>query len=624
MTMKKISIDFETFYDKKAGVSISSCGIYAYCRKLLAYGDDAAPLVSIYSDDPELRYIGHPKNAPWEKYDNIPWIAHNAEFDIGIFEFVIRKLYGVAINGPSQIIDTMHLAAYLGVAKSLKHACSALLGIAVDKTQREIQDGRRFSTLSEDQKNEFLQYCGKDAELSWQLWERFGADWPESEQWLSQHAIIRNLEGSRIDVPKLHAAIDRLTAAVLQYEGQLPWVARGEKASSTKQYAEQCVLDGLRPCVDAAGKATTAAKSEEFQTWLEENANKQPWVLALNRYRKCLRTLNILQAFEDNRCGDIVPGTLRYYGAFTGRYSSSGFFNFQNMPRDPIRLDKMNRMIDKYHDAEEDFSINIRNLIIPREGYTFIISDLSQIEPRVMAWLCHDTASLDCFRRGVDAYETHARAYMGYTDPRPLKEVDKHMRTEAKMRVLALGYQAGAQKFVDFSKANGVEMDLPRATQIVQSFKFATRNTTGALWREGDRVLNNHALTGSNYFMRLPSGRILRYYNVRPSSTGRGYQCVKELGAGDKGNVKYLYGGKITENKVQAVARDVLTNALRKVEDKGMRVIFSVHDEIIVEATEDNSTILSKQVKQAMTTPPDWAADLPLDCSCDLSNCYTK
>ncbi len=291
---------------------------------------------------------------------------------------------------------------------------------------------------------------------------------------------------------------------------------------------------------------------------------------------------------------------MKYFGAVPGRWSGDSGFNVQNMPRG------------------EMFGADLRKCFQPSDGNVFVIADLCQIEPRILAWLIDDVAFLDLVRDGVDIYEAHARATMGYDEPAPLKETDSKMRSLAKARVLGLGYGCGPKKFVTVAKnLGGIEISFAEAKQIVADFRSKNPRIS-RLWKQLDRAFKRSA--GGDYSIELPSGRHLKYFDVH--KTDRGYFAARTVRGG---RVRCLYGGLLCENLVQATARDLFAKHLLQIHRSGIgRIVFHVHDEVIVEVPREQAEEAKNQILEIMRTTPDWLSGCPVDAEAGIFNHYTK
>jgi DNA polymerase len=289
--------------------------------------------------------------------------------------------------------------------------------------------------------------------------------------------------------------------------------------------------------------------------------------------------------------------SLKYYGAaITGRWSGGDGLNLQNL-----------------NSKDTEGGIDLRGLIHAGEGRRFVISDLSQIEPRVLAVICGDTAMLDKIREGFGIYEAHARATMGWTGG-PLKKEDARLYALAKARCLGLSYGAGAETFVRVAKTMaGLDLTLAEAEQTVSDFRQTNPRIEG-LWKRADKrfrqAAGNHCCT-----MPLRSGRSLRYYS--PTIDGNAAQIVG-------GKVTRWWGSKLVENLIQATARDVLAGMILEIEAAGIPVVLTVHDEIVCEVDERDAFQALDTVRSIMSKPPEWMPDLPVECEAKVEGRYGK
>jgi len=232
----------------------------------------------------------------------------------------------------------------------------------------------------------------------------------------------------------------------------LPWVDdfNEDTPLSHRQLALACREAGI-PC-----PASLAMDSPLCEEWENKYGDEYPWVNAMRVFRRTNMLLSRFYAVRsrvrksDNR----FPYGMKYFGAVPGRWSGDAGFNVQNMPRGEL------------------FGVNLRSCFQPSDGCVFVIADLSQIEPRILAWLIDDHEFLSLVRDGVDIYEAHARATMGYNDPAPLEETNSTLRGLAKARVLGLGYGCGPKKFVSVAKnLGGIEISFAEAKQTVADFR---------------------------------------------------------------------------------------------------------------------------------------------------------
>lgn len=276
-----------------------------------------------------------------------------------------------------------------------------------------------------------------------------------------------------------------------------------------------------------------------------------------------------------------------------------------------------------------------------------ISSDLSQIEPRVLAWCAGDQAMLDLLAAGQSPYEAHARATMGWKGGE-LKKEDKGLYALAKARVLGLGYGCGWEKFItvaammaglDITKDDPefVHSTLPDGTplydkdgapKMVSGYGYNSKRIVAdyreqnplivALWRRLDEAFKGSI--GGDFEMMLPSGRAMVYRDVREAwvmkrnpDTGkierRRAVTAEAFRNGVPGRLA-LYGGLLTENLVQATARDVFAEHLLTLEDTpGVTILFTCHDEAVLEVEEH---ISAKDIEKIMSKTPDWLPGCPI------------
>jgi DNA polymerase len=586
--MPKFAIDFETFYDKDYSLKKMDAWSYVHHPKFDAY------LMSVYGED--FQWVGHPKDFQcWEKLEGALLLAHNASFDSLVFKRLQEQKIIPAIQ-PAAWRCTASMAVYLQAPRNLKGACKQLLGIEVDKTQRSKACGQTTGDLFKD--DAMTDYALEDARLCFLLWEKHNHLWPEEEQELSTLTFEWGQAGIGVDFQTLGKCIQTLEKQRFDAVQLLPWVDdfNEDTPLSHRQLALACREAGI-PC-----PASLAMDSPLCEAWEIKYGEEYPWVNAMRIFRRTNMLLSRFYAIrsrvrkEDNR----FPYGMKYFGAVPGRWSGDSGFNVQNMPRG------------------EMFGADLRKCFQPSDGNVFVIADLCQIEPRILAWLIDDVAFLDLVRDGVDIYEAHARATMGYDEPAPLKETDSKMRSLAKARVLGLGYGCGPKKFVTVAKnLGGIEISFAEAKQIVADFRSKNPRIS-RLWKQLDRAFKRSA--GGDYSIELPSGRHLKYFDVH--KTDRGYFAARTVRGG---RVRCLYGGLLCENLVQATARDLFAKHLLQIHRSGIgRIVFHVHDEVIVEVPREQAEEAKNQILEIMRTTPDWLSGCPVDAEAGIFNHYTK
>lgn len=592
--MKTAAIDFETYYDDKLSITVQGGYNYVFHKDFDAY------MVTIKTDDGR-EFVGHPKDAPWAEISGSEWqwLHHNASFD----ELVLKRLRQDGIVPaeafPAVTHCTADLVSYCGGPRSLKNSSYFFLKEEVSKDTRTAMSGKRWDDMTPEFKKEVSDYAMRDAELTLKLWELLGDQWPENERAVSRHTRQIGWDGVPVDVPEMDRCIPVLEAQNFEAGQQLPWYAEGdEKPLSPKALAEQCRKVGIEP------PPSLAKDSAECAAWEDKYGDSYPWVGAMRTFR---RTNTLLEKLRSMRAR-VKEGTsdmsfdLLYFGAVTtGRWSGAGGVNVQNLPSKPM------------------FGVDFRSLLKAPPGYKFINVDLSQIEPRCLAWLVGDEEMMEGLRKGLAIYEVHARNTMGWKGGK-LKAENPSFYALAKARVLSLGYGAGAEKFVGMAAIYGVDLSRSEAEDVVQDFRAASPLVCGrsGLWNTLQKGMERSARDKTTYIVELPSGRKLRYF--RPSMTGG---LTAETNSGRNGLLRRKWwGGSLTENLVQATAREVFAPKLLEIESLGIPILFHVHDELTGLVKEEYAEEALQEVLRVLRTPPDFMPDLPLDAEGHIVDTY--
>src|SRR5690606_25225294 len=351
------------------------------------------------------------------------------------------------------------------------------------------------------------------------------------------------------------------------------------------------------------------------------------------------------QAMERALCPDgRIRGLLQFYGANrTGRWAGR-LVQVQNLPRNSMpdlhtarellkagRLEAIELLWD---DPADVLSQLIRTAIIPSPGRRFIVADFSAIEARVVAWLAGEQWRLDVFRGHGKIYEASASQMFGV----PIEKIDKgsELRQKGKIAELALGYGGGvgALKAMGALEMGVEEEELQELVQrwraanpaIVQLWRDLGQAAIEAV-RDQNIVTLQHGITfwveGGILRVKLPSGRVLHYVRPRIEQDPKFGTDVVTYEGYEQGRWSRLktYGGKITENLTQAVARDCLAEAILRLDAAGYDIAFHVHDEVVIDAHPDTDP---EAVAAIMSAPIEWAPDLPLAADAFVCDYYQK
>ena len=331
------------------------------------------------------------------------------------------------------------------------------------------------------------------------------------------------------------------------------------------------------------------------------------------------------QASGDGR----LPVPLLYCGAHTWRWSGGELINLQNLSARSL----------------EALILRIRGLLVPPEGFSFVVADAAQVEARATAWIAGQWDLVEMFAAGAQIYCQFASEVLGKKirkpfpdDPPPLVKYMKHWRAFGKVGVLGCGYGMGWERCMEFAR-NVYHIDITpsMARQLVnhyrdkyqkicrfwrdveKAFKYVTRYPG----QECDLPRGLHFRNEDDCtFITLPSGRELRYEEARVVGSGRD-ETLKYPNQREHTWI-YMWGGFLTENVIQALCRDLFAEAMMDLEDQGVPTGLHVHDELIaVVPTEDAPQVVDQAIA-AFRKRPEWAPDLPLDAEAEIKERYGK
>jgi len=584
--MNTYAIDFETYYDKET--SITTLGQWHYLRS------PASDIYMVAIQGPDVDYVGCPKKAPWAKIDGHKWVAHNYSFDGAVIERLREQ--GCVQSKPVAWDCTANLSVAVGAPRNLLGASRELLDRHIDKDPRDKMHSKKWSDVEGTEfGKEVLEYARQDAKACLGIYEKFSGDMLPAESELSKHTIEMGWRGIQVDQDAVSAGIKALQKVTWESENALPWIDETDGVVlSTKAFRRECAKAGI------PWPTSLAENSEECALWESQYGEQVPFVGIMRDWRKANSLLAKLKVMQ----GRIKPdGTmsygLKYMGAHTGRWSGDSKFNVQNLPRN------------------EMFGVDLRGCIVPRPGKKFVICDLAQIEPRVLAWLSGNEGLLDAIRNGYGIYEAAAKNMSLWDGPKgTLKKTDAPLYQLVKAMVLGLGYGAGAKKFALIAKMQyGIDMTETKSTMIVNDFRTRNQPILG-LWKklEGDF---QRAKADKQFEVGLPSGRVLTYRNImsqwpdkqKYDKSGKARKSAWTARVERGGPQIPFYGGKLCENLVQAVARDVMGAAVLRLEKAGCPVVMHIHDEAVCEV--DNS-VPAGEIERLMSVCPEWLDGCPI------------
>ena len=550
--------------------------------------------MSVVGDD-GTKFCGAPADFDWSLLNNNRILSHNASFDQHLYYYGVENKWWPAIDF-AEWHCTADMVACLGLPRSLKNASSVVLGITVDKSTRDNMSGKKWSAMTADFQKEVIEYAIKDSDYCLELWQKLSDKWSERERKISLVNRKAVFNGIPIDADLLHESIAGINQTLFNTEESIPWV--GERPVLSRiAFNDECRKNGLEP------PASLALDSDEANEFLDTNSGQYPWINAVRNYRRINSLKRKLESFDKATMDDgRFYGGLMYFGAHTGRFSGSGGnLNLQNLPRG------------------EMFGVDLRSLIAPAKGYRLLAVDLSQIEVRTLCWLAEDKDTMSEIAASDDIYEAFAiRFGLWDKDKGSMRENDPKTRHMVKAIVLGCGYGCGPEKFAMISK-----MDPLEAEGAVNLYRTKMKKVV-SLWRKYNEDMGLSRDQQDEFSIDLPSGRSLNYGRLQAVSQKGRTQYVAMMNKHSKKMPVKVYGGLLAENASQALARDIFCDMLCRIHDAGLKIIFHVHDEVVLEVPEETANLDLQRVIKIMSTPPEWIPDIPLAAEGSILTKYTK
>lgn len=654
MAKHHLSIDIET----RSSVDISKAGAYKYAQSsdfeilLFAYKADNQPVeivdlaqgeaipTWVLNELQDPHVIKHAYNAAFEWY-----CLNRAGYKTPVDQWRCTMAHGLYC-GYTAGLDATGKAIGLPQDKQKLTVGKALIRyFCVPCKPTRTNGGRTWNQPwhDPDKWELFKNYCKQDVVSEHEILKRLDLfPIPEEEEHLWQMDVLMNAYGVRVDTGLIEGALyidgissQKLTDEAIQLTklqnpnsgAQLvPWLN-----SHSKEHPDDPDL------LQDIQKATV----EEL---LKDRDNLPEDVCRMLEIRQQLGKTSIKKyvAMDTARGeGDRVRGLTQYYGANrTGRWAGR-LIQMQNLPRNYLKtLDYARSLVKRknydgvkllYENVPDTLSQLIRTAFIPSEGYKFVVADFSAIEARVIAWLAGEQWVNEVFATHGKIYEATAAQMFGVPVERIVKGNPEYsLRQKGKVATLALGYQGGTNSLIAMG---ALKMGLPEEElpDIVQRWRQANRQICG-LWYavenaalaamqtaepqgikglifalEGDLIYGQSFLT-----VRLPSGRKLFYPKPFLKENQFGKMAIHYYTVGQqtrKWEITSTYGGKMTENIVQAIARDCLAVTLERIAARGLQVVFHVHDEVIIDAPIE---ITVDEICDLMAEPIPWAPGLVL------------
>lgn len=630
--MDIVTIDFETYYDKD--YSLKGMTTEAYIR---------SPLFQIIgvgvkvNDNPADWYSGDNTGRFLKSldYSKCAILCHNTAFDGAILSWK----FGIK---PKLWLDTLSMARPMHsvtVGGSLD-ALSTYYGLGKKGTEVVGAMGKRREDFTPEELAKYGEYCINDVELTYKLFKKLKKGFPISELMVIDQTIRMYTEPTiELDAGLLKDHLEDIKERKQKFLHSLDETMRSEIGGvgykdpidtlsilmSNDKFAQLLKAYGVDPPTKISprtGKETWAfSKTDKGMTDLLNHPDERVQLVVSAR-------LGTKSTIEETRTQSFIgisergalPIMLNYYAAHTGRFSGGDKVNLQNLPA---------RGNNKIRQA----------LRAPK--YSKIIAcDSSQIEARMVAWLAGQDDLVQAFREKRDVYSEFASEVYGRT----ITKADKVERFVGKTCVLGLGYGMGAEKFrrtLEIGQAGvSVKIDINEAERIVRLYRQKNWRIV-ELWQRCGYALQGIVSGGNGNVAKcvdydregiiLPNGFRIPYPALRANSNGfeyisdarvyRNYIRSKVSGEPTKIEWTKIYGGKVVENVVQALAAIVIREQMVAIGQK-YKVAFQVHDEIVVVAGAADADHAERTLVEIMSTPPKWAPDLPVACESGQADNY--
>lgn len=642
-----LSLDFET----RSTLDLRKTGVHKYAQHhhtgiwCLAWAFDDGP-INIWTPGQEV-----PADIALFIQLNGKVRAWNAAFERTIWNNILVPRYGFPPLVSEQVYCTAAQAAAMALPRSLDQAASAL-GTPVQKDKEgaalmlRMARPRRMDGHTPiwwdvpDRVERLIAYCKTDVEVERMIAAKL-RPLGETERKVYLLDQEMNDRGVMLDRKLVHACLDVVAEATAAANAKLDQLTEGRvsKVTNTGRLREELGVETL----------SKAAVKELLENGEMGDTEREILTIRQEAGKSSTAKLN---AMLDACCDDgRIRGLLLYHGASTGRWSGR-LVQPQNFPRGLDGLDTEGT-IDAVYRGDVDLldmlygppmevvSTLLRPCLTAAANHSLVAADYAAIEARVLAWLADEDLLVETFRTGGDVYKVMASLIYNA----PVTGVTKPQRQMGKMAILGCGYGMGANKFIAACKLMaGIDIDEPTARDVVGKYRDTNSNIVG-LWRMVEQAAieavqkpgqlisikrGRVRFTVKHGFlwMILPSGRPLAYARPRileetmPWGGTKPVLYFDGVGLNRQWSKQTTYGGKLVENLVQAVARDLLAEAMLRLNSRGYPLILSVHDELVAEVKGPVSS--AEEFEQIMCELPAWASGCPVDAEGWVGSYYRK
>lgn len=603
--MNIITVDFETYYSQDYSLSFMSTEAYVSDPRFEII------LVGIKINNDTPYWITGTRRQLAEHFAaiglrNAALLCHNTMFD-GLILAVHFGIY------PVLYLDSMALAQVLikPFSRSISLAsCLKQLNLGVDKgTVVHEMKGRTKDSLSKQEMAAYGQYCIDDCEGEFRLFKYLAAQIPREELYVIDLTLRMYFQPNfELDATLLAEELAGVRAKKQQIMNSLPAAVTKDRLMSNPKFAALLTEYGVElplkisPTTGAVTYAfarTDTAWKELEEEWADDTTVSAILAARINakstleesRYE---RLLNIAVEYGKFR----IP--IRYAAAHTFRDGGTEGINAQNLPR-----------IDKSR---------MRFAVRAPQGRVVLAADLAQIEARITAWLAGELDLLNDFRNKIDSYAKFATRAITDTVKGRSKDDDKR-RFIGKTCVLGLGFGMSAKKLQATLRMWGIKVSLEECQKYVDLYRRVMYPRIPMLWRKFDNaipilagqvagVMKIGPVTVCKGAIVLPNKMAIVYNNVRFVETEKYKGWVYNYA----GEVRTLWGGKITENVVQALARIMIMGYMLEIKKRiGLIPALRQHDELDYIVREDLAPRIAQAIGILMRIPPSWAPTLPVE-----------
>ena len=606
--MDLITVDFETYYDKDFSLRKITTEAYIRDPRFEVIG------VSVKVNNGSTEWASGTHEELKEYLQTFDWansilLAHNTMFDGAILNWhfdVHPRIY----------TDTLCIARALHgveVGGSL-HALTQRYNLGEKGTEVLDAVGKKRLDFTDEALDKYGDYCVNDVELTYKLFNRMGKGFPKGELRLIDCTLRMFIEPvMELDLGLLEHHLED-TKQIKEDLITASGVTKKDLMSNPK-FADILRDLGVNPPMKLSlttGKQTYAfSKTDEGFKALADHKDVRVQALVMSR----LGTKSTLEESRTERFIGIakrglMPVPIRYYAAHTGRWGGDDKINIQNLPSRGVNGKKL------------------KNSMLAPEGYVMIDCDSSQIEARVLAWLAGQEDLVSAFANGEDVYIKMAAVIYGI----PEEQVTKAQRFVGKTTILGCGYGMGAIRFAEQLLSFGTFMEAEEARRVVSIYRDANWKIN-TLWRDCQNMLvemsrGTAVSLGPNGIVRsvetqsgmgilLPSGLVMRYDDLGYEQGERGPEFSYKT---RRGRTR-IYGGKVTENVCQAIARCIIGDQMLAIAKK-YKVALTVHDSVVCCVPENELKEATAFVEGCMSTTPSWAEGLPITCESDNGKSY--